>query len=256
MSDYIAKLFREKRTDRGLVKMTAAQIVEALGNMHTNDVFVPECKDGPTESGSGHVRLDAWAMRRSWARPRVTGYEVKVNRQDFENDKKWPEYLPLCNELFFVCPKGLIKPEQMPGDVGLMYCLGQRFKIVKKATFRNVVVPESLYRYILMSRCQILPPETSASMTREERTSLWLKWVKEKQRGGDIGRMVSKAVREHVSQMELENSKLKQAAINLSQPNLDAEWVRTCISSMRWNVQQLEDKLKAYEYNAKAIPPH
>lgn len=44
--------------------MNASDVVSLIAARHTNDVFVPECKDGPTWGG-GAMRLDAWAMRKS-----------------------------------------------------------------------------------------------------------------------------------------------------------------------------------------------
>jgi len=61
--------------------MTAKDIIKILSHKHRDDVFVTECKNGP--SNRGYLRLDAWVMARSWARPKVTGYEVKVSRSDF-----------------------------------------------------------------------------------------------------------------------------------------------------------------------------
>lgn len=68
----------------------SSAIVALLAARHVNDVFIPECKDGPTQSGS-HLRMDAWAMNKSWAHPCAIGYEVKVTRADFIGDNKWPE---------------------------------------------------------------------------------------------------------------------------------------------------------------------
>ena len=84
----------------GTAKVLARQIVDLLDVRHGRDVFVPECKGGPTWGG-GHRRLDAWAMRRSYTKPCVWGYEIKISRSDFFADEKWPGYLPFCNQFYF-----------------------------------------------------------------------------------------------------------------------------------------------------------
>ena len=60
--------------------MTAYDIQCALALKHIEDIYVAECKDGPS-AGSFHSRLDGWAMVKSWARPHVLGYEIKVSRK-------------------------------------------------------------------------------------------------------------------------------------------------------------------------------
>lgn len=74
--------------------LTSAAVVELLRAKHSGDVFVEECKNGPTHSAGrgGMVRMDAWAMPRSWAHPAVSGYEVKISRSDFLGDDKWPRW--------------------------------------------------------------------------------------------------------------------------------------------------------------------
>jgi hypothetical protein len=63
----------------------------ALSKRHKDDYFLTEVKDGPT-MGASHARIDAWAMKKSWSKPLVWGYEIKVSRSDFLNDTKWPAY--------------------------------------------------------------------------------------------------------------------------------------------------------------------
>ncbi|WP_208112793.1 MmcB family DNA repair protein [Aureibacillus halotolerans] len=47
----------------------------------------------------------------------ITVYEIKVSRSDFLRDDKWPAYKNQCHRFFFVCPKDLIKPEELPDEV-------------------------------------------------------------------------------------------------------------------------------------------
>lgn len=187
--------------------MTANEIVSLLAARHKEDVFVPECKNGPTQTGR-HVRLDAWAMPRSWSHPAVTGYEVKVSRSDFLNDNKWHSYLPLCNLLWFVCPSGLIQEREVPEGVGLLWVAstGRSLRTMRKAPHRDVQIPESLFRYVLMCRSRIRPSGFD-EMTRADR---WREWLSEKKDNRKLGYLVSRAVREHVETVERENRRLKE----------------------------------------------
>ncbi|GAG15780.1 unnamed protein product, partial [marine sediment metagenome] len=81
------------------MKVSAREIVRLLNNRHSEDIFVDECKNGPTWFGS-HLRLDAWVMKRKWSPITTIGYEVKVSRSDFLNDDKWQGYLQYCNQFY------------------------------------------------------------------------------------------------------------------------------------------------------------
>ena len=98
-----------------MFNITANKIQSLLAVKHSKDIFVPECKDGPTHTAD-HLRMDAWVMKRSWVRPLSIGYEIKISRQDFLNDQKWHSYLNYCNEFYFVCPAGLIDYDFGPGS--------------------------------------------------------------------------------------------------------------------------------------------
>lgn len=65
-------------------------------------------------------------------------YEFKVNRYDFLNDKKWQNYLEYCNKLIFVCPKGIINPDELPKGIGLIYVYRWKHK-EKNWNIRNML---------------------------------------------------------------------------------------------------------------------
>jgi len=133
--------------------ITSTTVLSALMEKHKYDVCVPECKTGETWTAHGCPRMDLWVMARSWAHPRTIGYEIKVSRQDFLHDNKWPQYLDYCKEFYFACPRGVIDPGELPAEAGLLVLSGTRMIVKKKAPVRSVEIPEKLYRYILMRRC-------------------------------------------------------------------------------------------------------
>lgn len=178
--------------------ISAREIVALLAAKHVGDVFIPECKDGPTQWGT-HRRMDAWVMSRSWARATCIAYEVKVSRRDFLGDKKWPDYLGLCNELYFVSPHRLITVEECPPDAGLMWVAktGTRIYTKKKAPYRQIEIPESLWRYILMCRVRIRD-ELMEPVDKAER---WREWLARKKEHRELGYNVALAIRESMDEM-------------------------------------------------------
>lgn len=55
---------------------------------------------------------------------RFRGYEFKVTRQDFLKDiqnGKWLKYLDYCHTFTWVCPEGLISPEEIISPAGLLW---------------------------------------------------------------------------------------------------------------------------------------
>jgi len=170
-------------------------ILEKLRSKHAADVFVSECKDGPTQSGSHH-RLDAWAMRRSWSPITMIGYEIKESRSDFLRDDKWPAYLPLCHQLYFVCPRGLIQPEELGEGVGLLWSgEGERLHTKRKAARREIELPAALLVYVLMCRTKITRERVEETSGDRE---YWWRWLEDKNDRADLGRRVSRRIREMV----------------------------------------------------------
>ena len=66
-----------------------------------------------------HLRFDALLI--NCRKQYVRGFEFKVNRNDFLQDKKWEKYLKYCNTFTFVCPPQVIKKGELPKGVGLVY---------------------------------------------------------------------------------------------------------------------------------------
>jgi hypothetical protein len=176
----------------------AAEIVRLLSEKHKDDIFIPECKDGPSQ-GTNYLRLDAWAMAKSWSNPQATAYEVKVSRSDFLGDNKWPGYLAYCNCFYFVTPTGLVQSEEVSPDCGLMW-VSKTGKLYtkKKAPYRQVQIPEEFYRYILMCRVAVTDRSTFGRQLSdpEERRNYWAAWLKERKYRQELGWNVSKALKE------------------------------------------------------------
>lgn len=136
------------------MKVRADMVKRALSKRHHEDFFLTEVKTGPTHYGADLHIIDALAIKKSWANPCITAYEVKVDRGDFVRDEKWMAYLQYCHQFAFVCPKGLIQPEELPEEVGLVYYNPESGALVtkRKPAYRQVTIPSNMLMYIIMTR--------------------------------------------------------------------------------------------------------
>jgi len=141
--------------------ITAKTIRNAIARKHSKDLVVPECKTGPTWFNDQLQKLDVWVLQRSWIHFGTIGYEIKITRSDFLRDKKWPEYLQYCHKFFFVCPWGMIKPEEITDKSAGLYWIsknGTRLFLQRQAEYREIELPDLLIYYILMSRVVVIHP--------------------------------------------------------------------------------------------------
>lgn len=147
--------------EKGLLRLTgidSGHILELLKHKHSNDVFIPECKNGETWGVRDLLKMDAWVLRRSYSPLTTIGYEIKCHRQNFEQDQKWTKYLDLCHEFYFVCPGGLIRATDLPSRVGIIWASKAQLHTKRKA---ERVEPdlEKLNRlliYVVMARSKIV----------------------------------------------------------------------------------------------------
>ena len=198
--------------------MNAQELLNLIEYKHARDVFVAECKNGPTWGVEGHRRLDAWAMKKSYTNPCMYGYEIKVSRNDFTSDKKWVDYLSYCNRFYFVCPWGLIAKDELPEGVGLLWAskTGARLFKKKEANYRPIPPPVSLFIYILYSRARIFPPNTLDELSNEE---YWRQWLDSDRKNKILGSRVSEHIKDQFRNLAIKNidleAELKQRGIEV-----------------------------------------
>lgn len=141
-------------------KVTSTDIKLALKEFHNGKpiYFITECKTCSTyfPDPQGLLKFDGLAITKSYTKPNIIGYEIKVSRNDFLQDNKWHLYLQYCNEFYFVVPKGLVKKEELPDHVGLIYFNPDTkgLRTVKKALYRQIEEPVGVYKYIIFSRLE------------------------------------------------------------------------------------------------------
>jgi hypothetical protein len=173
--------------------LTANTVIGLLAAKHASDLFVGECKDGPTWGGAP-ARLDGWAMRRSWAHPCTTGYEVKVSRSDWLRDKKWPGYVDLVHEFYLVAPdESVIGIDEVPDGIGLLYVSSTNTRLFtkRKAVYRqpSAEAANTLMTYVLMSRASIDAPRHPDPRVH------WREWLAKREEDRKLGWEVSKKLR-------------------------------------------------------------
>ena len=155
--------------------MRADQVKHALHQKHRHDCAVfTEVKNGPTHISRNLLIMDLVAIKKSWTKPCIYGYEVKVSRSDFERDEKWQYYMQYCNKFFFACSKGLIAKEELPEQVGLVYVNPETLGVStrKNAIFREIEEPIQMLYYLIYSRIDDVPYPFFNS--KEEHFKAWL----------------------------------------------------------------------------------
>ncbi len=175
--------------------MNANDILKALERKHEKDVFIPECKTGPTWFNKNLRIMDVWVLKRSWVNLETICYEIKINRGDFKQDNKWKEYLDYCHKFYFVCPWGMIKPEEIENGAGLYWVTknGNRIYVKKYAKKRDIEIPIELLLHIIMSRTVVMRPHEIYQLRHEnERLEGRIKILKKQLWGGRRGKTMQR----------------------------------------------------------------
>ena len=172
------------------------------------DAFFAEVKNGPTWTSNNLLKLDAVAIKKSWSSPLITGYEVKVSRGDFVRDEKWHGYLRYCHQFYFVCPVGLIKPEELPPEVGLIYynaekdCLNSK----RKALHRQIEMSWEMLYYLAISRT-----DSDRHPFFSDKREYLEAWVQNKNDGLALGLTVGGKMAEQIGELQKQVKKLESS---------------------------------------------
>lgn len=204
--------------NKNIPTIDSRTLVCLLKNKHSTDVFVTECKNGQS-FGRGMLRLDAWAMKKSWSPLTTIGYEIKVDRNDFERDNKWTGYLPYVHEFYFVCPPGLIKIHDLPPGIGLMWSTmnGQKL-ITKMKSHRNtpdLTKQIQLLYYVIMARSVIVSDMHAASqgvkgLEQLDKYTIVNNYINEAKKRNELAVIVKGHIREEYGNMleRVKNAKM------------------------------------------------
>lgn len=194
--------------------MNSGDLIKLLRVRHRDDIFATEVPEGSKhrDGGSGRGYLDAWAAKKSWSQNMTFGYEIKVTRRDFMQDEKWHNYRGCCDQFYFVCPWGLIDPQETGEGVGVLWATktGTQLRMKRKAETKEAdpVRLFNVYKSLLMRAHGGM---SEASIPNVE---YWREWLSTKEDSREIGHRVSRALQkkysDEVTRVERENMRLKK----------------------------------------------
>jgi hypothetical protein len=169
------------------IKVTSAEIKKALALINTKAYFLTEVKSGSSYMGTANRILDAIAIHKSYTNKCIVGYEIKVSRSDFKGDNKMFTYLPLVHKLYLVCPKGLIQPEELPLEIGLMWYNPEKKTLTykKKTPAREIEISTDMLLYIIYSRL-----EHDRIPFYSDKAEFYRDWLDDKITNKELGRKV------------------------------------------------------------------
>jgi hypothetical protein len=203
-----------------------------------------EVKNGPTQWGT-HLRMDAVAIKKSWANPCITAYEVKVSRNDFVRDDKWPGYLNYCNKLAFACPKGLIQVDELPPEVGLVWVSEDgKLKIKRHPVFRVVEIPAEFFQYIIMCKIQ-----SDRYPFFGEKETYFKEYLENKREIKSLGHKLNHRVANKISDMERDLTKFEAQSEDFVKAMKQQNEIERLLRNrgVSWNAWRGETCLNALE---------
>jgi hypothetical protein len=216
--------------EKGLLHLngiTSGQILTMLEERHSKDVIVPECKNGETWGARDLLKLDAWVLQRTYSPLTTIGYEIKVSRQDFEQDQKWTGYLDLCHMFYFVCPAGLIRATDLPASVGIIWASKDKLHVKHKAERAKPDI-EKLNRlliYVVMARSKIVDNMYEINTKPEETNHL--QSIRQRIEDANERKELAYFIKGHVRELYEKTLKTEQGFKN-----------------REYNLKRFEDKLK------------
>lgn len=195
-------------------EVTARDIKIALAKKHRTEFFLTECKNGPTHYSTGLLQFDAVAIYKSWSRPQIRGYEIKVSRSDFLRDAKYSQYLPYFHNFYFVTPTGLVQRQEVEENIGLIWYNPEKGSLTtkKKAVYRNIEIDPKMLLYIIMNRL-----ENDRIPFYSEKAEYWKDWLSNKISNQDLAWRVKSKLLDQISKLEQENRNLSRAKEDLEE---------------------------------------
>lgn len=194
------------------------KIMCLLRERHKEDISTAELEAGRTGR-----RMDFVAIKCSWTQPQIVAYEVKVDRQDFVNDKKWPSYLDTCKELIFVTAPGVATLEEIPEECGWheLSSNGARLFTRKKAPVRVIKAQDEavLYKRFLM--------RDRGGLAQEPNQDFWNRWLAKNREDRALGRVLRREI-------------ALTAAAQIAKSNEE-------VRAMRKRVENMEHAMKVFE---------
>lgn len=188
-------------------EVTSTDIKKALAKRHGDrEFFIAECKNGPTAFGTGLLQFDGIAIYKSWAHPRIVGYEVKVSRSDFLRDNKYSMYLPYCHEFYFVTPTGMVQRQEVEENIGLIWYnpATKALTTKKKAVNRDIEISADMLLYIIMNRL-----ESDRLPFHNSKADYWQEWLEGKTSNRELGYNVKSKLLKQINELQVSKDSIQ-----------------------------------------------
>lgn len=108
----------------------------------------------PHATGGFGRTIDAIAINVWQSQFQLLAFEIKTSRGDFTREVNDPSkrkpFVDLSSQFYFVVPVGMVQPDEVPAECGLMYAEKTRLKRVKIAQQREVEsIPPGFFRSLV-----------------------------------------------------------------------------------------------------------
>jgi hypothetical protein len=226
--------------------MNANQVKAALAARHKEDLYAEEVTCGP----AGGLRLDAWAMPRSWANFETVGYEVKVTHADWAGDRKLGQYRDYVHRMWVACPWGLIQPEEIPEGVGLLWVAKTGTRAVCKRRAPELEAPKHTGPMIsaFINRGEIVRGSRAsfrfdgADGSAEQRRRIAREFLDGRITDRELGRELGLGIAKKLASMAKELEQQRRAAATRQR---ESEWLEGTAKSNGWKSAQEAASAKA-----------
>lgn len=140
------ELFKLKTHKRPFEKLSAYEITKAIKARYSSSgqwIVLLELGFGTGFSSGSNNHIDAMVFN-CWPSQGMhrTSFEIKVSRSDFKTEMRNPDKrknaVDFSNQFFFITPVGMLEPEDIPEECGLMEVKKDLSTLIKKeAPFRK-----------------------------------------------------------------------------------------------------------------------
>lgn len=221
-----------------------------VGKANLDDVFLTEVKNGRSWDNRNLLILDALGIRKSWTKPCFTGYEVKVDRGDFMRDQKWSGYLQYCHEFYFACPAGLIKPEELPSEVGLIYYNPEKdcISTKRKALHRPIELSTEMLMYIIMAKF-----DSDRHPFFSNRREMLQAIIEDKKDRKTLGSYVARKTADYIEELQTERGRVRKLE---NDSDTLAEIKKVMMNhglNTYWDLSKALDKALTYSMDPKLV---
>jgi hypothetical protein len=200
-------------------KMTADDIVKAIHLKHsckTDQGTIEWVVFDEFRTGSRYRYIDVLAVNcwKSYGNVSIVAYEIKISKADFKKDldnfeKKQGETFKHSTEFYYVCPHGMILPDEVPEQCGLYWVnSAMQLRNKKRATIRSMPnVPPSMFKSFMSRKAKFfLKPEFPMKMMNknitQEEFSSYVAQELENRRWHLIEKEVEKKVKEETERIK------------------------------------------------------